>query len=84
MRDTMSATVFSRNGFVLGLDTARGMLTQIYSKIGKEKESQIYQDWVKSGGPQSSYVAFDKNYFSNNLFRFQNFIATNRHLQYSD
>lgn len=67
MRDTMSATVFSRNGFKLGLDTARGMLTQIYSKIGKEKESQIYQDWIKSGGPQSSYVAFDKSYFSNNI-----------------
>ena len=67
MRDTMSATVFSRNGFKLGLDTARGMLTQIYSKIGKEKESQIYQDWIKSGGPQSSYVAFDRSYFSNNL-----------------
>lgn len=67
MRDTMSATVFSRNGFKLGLDTARGMLTQIYSKFGKEKESQIYQDWIKSGGPQSSYVAFDRSYFSNNL-----------------
>lgn len=67
MRDTMSATVFSRNGFKLGLDTARGMLTQIYSKIGKEKESKIYQDWIKSGGPQSSYVAFDRNYFSNNI-----------------
>lgn len=67
MRDTVSATVFSRNGFKLGLDTARGMLTQIYSKIGKEKESQIYQDWIKSGGPQSSYVAFDRSYFSNNL-----------------
>ena len=67
MRDTRSATVFSRNGFKLGLDTARGMLTQIYSKIGKEKESQIYQDWIKSGGPQSSYVAFDKAYFSNNI-----------------
>ena len=67
MRDTMSATVFSRNGFKLGLDTARGMLTQIYSKIGKEKESKIYQDWIKSGGPQSSYVAFDRNYFSKNI-----------------
>lgn len=67
MRDTMSATVFSRNGFVLGLDTARGMLTQIYSKIGKEKESKIYQDWLKSGGPQSSYVAFDKNYYIKNI-----------------
>lgn len=67
MRDTMSATVFSRNGFKLGLDTARGMLTQIYAKIGKEKESKIYQDWIKSGGPQSSYVAFDKNYFSKNI-----------------
>jgi len=67
MRDTVSATVFSRNGFVLGLDTARGMLTQIYSKLGKEKESKIYQDWIKSGGPQSSYVAFDKSYFSNNI-----------------
>lgn len=67
MRDTMSATVFSRNGFVLGLDTARGMLTQIYAKIGKEKESKIYQDWIKSGGPQSSYVAFDRNYFSKNI-----------------
>ena len=67
MRDTMSATVFSRNGFKLGLDTARGMLTQIYSKIGKEKESKIYQDWIKSGGPQSSYVAFDRNYYSKNI-----------------
>jgi hypothetical protein len=67
MRDTVSATVFSRNGFVLGLDTARGMLTQIYSKLGKEKESKIYQDWIKSGGPQSSYVAFDRNYFSKNI-----------------
>jgi hypothetical protein len=67
MRDTMSATAFSRNGFKLGLDTARGMLIQIYSKFGKEKESKIYQDWIKSGGPQSSYVAFDKNYFSKNI-----------------
>lgn len=67
MRDTGGASIFSRNGFVIGLDTARGMLTQIYSKIGKEKESKIYQDWIKSGGPQSSYVAFDKSYFSNNL-----------------
>jgi len=67
MRDTGGASIFSRNGFVIGLDTARGMLTQIYSKIGKEKESKIYQDWIKSGGPQSSYVAFDKSYFSNNI-----------------
>jgi hypothetical protein len=67
IRDTGSATIFSRNGFVMGLDTARGMLTQIYAKAGKEKESKIYQDWIKSGGPQSSFVAFDKNYFSNNL-----------------
>jgi hypothetical protein len=37
MRDTGGASIFSRNGFVIGLDTARGMLTQIYSKIGKEK-----------------------------------------------
>jgi hypothetical protein len=67
MRDTVSATVFSRNGFVLGLDTARGMMIQIYAKAGKEKQSKIYQDWIKSGGPQSSYVAFDRNYFSNNI-----------------
>lgn len=67
MRDTASATVFSRNGFKLGLDTARGMMIQIYAKIGKEKESKIYQDWIKSGGPQSSYVAFDRNYFSKNI-----------------
>jgi hypothetical protein len=67
IRDTVGGTVFSRNGFVLGLDTARGMMTQIYAKAGKEKQSKIYQDWIKSGGPQSSYVAFDKNYFSNNI-----------------
>ena len=67
MRDTVGGTVFSRNGFVLGLDTARGMMTQIYAKAGKQKESKIYQDWIKSGGPQSSYVAFDRNYFSNNI-----------------
>jgi hypothetical protein len=67
MRDTVGGTVFSRNGFVLGLDTARGMMTQIYAKAGKEKQSKIYQDWIKSGGPQSSYVAFDRNYFSNNI-----------------
>jgi hypothetical protein len=62
IRDTNSATIFSRNGFVLGLDTARGMMIQI-----KGKESKIYQDWIKSGGPQSSYVAFDRNYFSKNI-----------------
>ena len=62
IRDTNSATIFSRNGFVLGLDTARGMMIQI-----KGKESKMYQDWIKSGGPQSSYVAFDRNYFSKNI-----------------
>tara|TARA_R100001463_G_scaffold15460_1_gene40414 strand:- start:279 stop:3842 length:3564 start_codon:yes stop_codon:yes gene_type:complete len=62
IRDTNSATVFSRNGFVLGLDTARGLMIRI-----KGKKSKIYQDWVKSGGPQSSYVAFDKNYYSKNI-----------------
>jgi hypothetical protein len=67
MRDTVGGTVFSRSGFVLGLDTARGMMIQIYAKAGKQKESKIYQDWIKSGGPQSSYVAFDRNYFSNNI-----------------
>jgi hypothetical protein len=67
MRDTVGGTVFSRSGFVLGLDTARGMMTQIYAKAGKQKESKIYQDWIKSGGPQSSYVAFDRKYFSNNI-----------------
>jgi hypothetical protein len=67
IRDTAGGTVFSRNGFVLGLDTARGMMTQIYAKAGKEKQSKIYQDWIKSGGPQSSYVAFDRNYFTNNI-----------------
>ena len=67
IRDTVSGTVFSRNGFVLGLDTARGMMIQIYAKAGKEKQSKIYQDWIKSGGPQSSYVAFDRNYFTNNI-----------------
>jgi len=67
IRDTAGGTIFSRNGFVLGLDTARGMMTQILSKYGKENSSKIYQDWIKSGGPQSSYVAFDRNYFSNNI-----------------
>ena len=62
IRDTNSATVFSRNGFVLGLDTARGLMIRI-----KGKDSKIYQDWVKSGGPQSSYVAFDKTYFQKNV-----------------
>ena len=53
MRDTMSATVFSRNGFKLGLDTVRGMITQIYAKgseifpkLAKEKESKTYQDLI--------------------------------------
>ncbi len=63
IRDTNSATIFSKNGFVLGLGTAQGIITQIYSKLGKGKESKIYQDWIKSGAPQSSYVAFDRNFF---------------------
>lgn len=62
IRDTGSATVFSRNGFVLGLDTAKGLMIRIMGK-----DSTIYKDWVKSGGPQSSYVAFDKNYYSKNI-----------------
>ena len=58
IRDTASGSVFSKNGFVLGLDTARGLMIRIAGD-----KSKIYQDWIKSGGPQSSYVSFDKNYY---------------------
>lgn len=64
IRDTNSATIFSRNGFVLGLDTVKGLLTRI-----KGKDSKIYQDFIKSGASQSSYVAFDRNFFVKDTFK---------------
>lgn len=66
-RDTLSATIFSRNDFTPIVDTFRGLTTLIKAKRGDAKAEQLVNEYVKSGAMQSVLVAQDKNYFKVNI-----------------
>ena len=66
-RDTLSATIFSRNDFIPIVDTFRGLTTLIKAKRGDAKAEQLVNEYVKSGAMQSVLVAQDKNYFKVNI-----------------
>jgi len=53
VRDQFSAMVFSKYGYVPGVDLIRGM----FSVIGR---TGTYQKWVASGGAQSMLVSLDR------------------------
>jgi hypothetical protein len=66
-RDTLSATVFSRNDFIPIVDTIKGLTTLIKAKRGDAKAEQLVNEYVKSGAMQSVLLAQDKNYFKVNI-----------------
>lgn len=64
-RDTLSASIFSKNNFIPFYHSMMG--------FGHLKKSdKLYQDWVKSGAMQSMFVSFDRNYFNKDIQQYLN------------
>jgi hypothetical protein len=73
IRDTVSAAVFSKYGFVPLWSSLEGAITLVMGKSGLSKKSQqIYQKWVRSGGMQSTLVSLDRNIFDKPAFEILN------------
>lgn len=60
LRDTISAGVFSKHGFLPVVDTFRGLAHFL-------KKDQLYWDYVKSGGAHAAMVSLDRDYLSGYL-----------------
>ena len=60
LRDTISAGVFSKHGFLPVVDTFRGLAHFL-------KKDQLYWDYVKSGGAHAAMVSLDRNYLNGHL-----------------
>lgn len=60
LRDTISASVFSKHGFLPVVDTFRGLAHFL-------KKDQLYWDYVKSGGAHAAMVSLDRDYLSGHL-----------------
>ena len=64
IRDTFAAALYSKNKFIVGLDSVRGMRSYLKRKQpGKHKD--MYEAYVRSGGNQSQLLSIDRNYFQN-------------------
>ena len=73
IRDTVSATVFSKSGFIPLWSSLEGAITLVMGKSGLSKKSQtIYQKWIRSGGMQSTLVSLDRNIFDKPAFEILN------------
>lgn len=62
-RDQLTAGVFSKNGY-----SPIDMLGAIGELMNKE-HSQVYQEWLKSGGAGGSFLELDKDYLQKNIFQ---------------
>lgn len=60
LRDTISAGVFSKHGFLPVVDTFRGLAHFL-------KKDQLYWDYVKSGGAHAAMVSLDRDYLRGHL-----------------
>tara|TARA_R110002020_G_scaffold19996_4_gene68554 strand:- start:2093 stop:6358 length:4266 start_codon:yes stop_codon:yes gene_type:complete len=60
-RDTFFASVFSQNTFIPILTSFRGMFSVIKSKT--KNGDALFDDFMKSGGLQSTMISVDKSYF---------------------
>lgn len=61
-RDQFDAYINSKNGFVPILDTVRGAA----SLVAKDED---YQNWLKSGGANSTLVSMDRRYIQEHVFK---------------
>lgn len=60
VRDAMTAFVYSKYGFVPGVDTARGLFHAI-------KKDDLYYKWMASGGAHGTFYSLDRDYLQKNL-----------------
>lgn len=62
MRDQLSAFVLSKNGYVPVIDMVRGAMSMA-------KKDADFQNWLKSGGANSTLVAMDREFIQTQLFK---------------
>ncbi len=60
IRDQIDATINSRSGFIPVIDTISGVSSLL-------KRDKAYQDWLKSGGANATFMALDRRYVQENL-----------------
>ena len=60
-RDTFFASVFSKNSFVPFWTSMKGIFMQFGDK--GHKSTEVYKQFMKSGGMQSTLLSFDRSYF---------------------
>ena len=60
IRDAFTAFIQSRNGFIPGLDTARGLFHAL-------KKDRLYEEWLKAGGAQSALVSMDRAHLQQSI-----------------
>jgi len=60
MRDTLTASIFSKRGFVPLLDNFIGAFHLM-------KKDSLYKKWVSSGAMQSMFVSMDRTYFNKDI-----------------
>lgn len=60
-RDTFFASIFSKNSFVPLWSSMKGIFMQFGDK--SHKATDIYKQFMKSGGMQSTLLSFDRSYF---------------------
>lgn len=59
-RDTVNSGIMSERGFIPFVNSTMGFVHMI-------KQDKVYQEWVKSGGMQSTMISFDRTYFSRDM-----------------
>jgi hypothetical protein len=60
MRDQLSAFLYSEAGYRPFVDFSYGI-------FALAKKDAIYQDWLRSGGPQATMVSLDRRYLQKNI-----------------
>ena len=69
IRDTVQAAVYSKYGFFPVVSSIRGLFDIIAGRTGWIKNSEkLYNDWVKSGGMQSTMLSVDRAIFDKPAF----------------
>jgi GH24 family phage-related lysozyme (muramidase) len=62
-RDTVTSAIMSDRGFIPFVHSTMGFWHII-------KQDKVYQDWVKSGGMQSTMISMDRNYFQKDVAKY--------------
>lgn len=69
LRDTVQASIYSKYGFFPVVSSIRGLFDIIAGRTGLSKKAQkLYEDWIKSGGMQSTMMSVDRAIFDKPAF----------------